>query len=452
MKEFVQETIKKYGMVSEGDRIVCGVSGGADSVAMLRVLLQLKDEIEFTVCAAHLNHMLRGDEARRDADFVRNLCSKLDVEFFYEKKDVAMLAEVSGESVELAARNARYAFFDDVLKEFGGNKIATAHNAEDNLETVLMHLVRGSSLNGLGGIPPVRGNIIRPLIGCTRKRIKYYLSELNQEYVDDSTNAERIYTRNRVRLDVLPILHEINPKASESVANNSMMLREDEDYIASEAQKVVDGYAGDKEKVSVSVDFLKTLHPALLRRVILEFSRRAIKFTNYYLEFNHICDIISLVHSKSPSAKLNMPGGLIVSRQYENLVFSTEVYFLKLERVKLIPGQVIKNGGYEISCSCRNCSDCPKPGKTSFAIPVREINSEITIRPRTAGDSIKLSGRPEKTLKKLFIDMKIPKDERDNIPVIVADGKIAGVYGIGADERMSASDKEKILWVEIRRI
>ncbi len=452
MKEFVQETIKKYGMVSQGDRIVCGVSGGADSVAMLRVLLGLKDEIEFTVCAAHLNHMLRGDEAQRDARFVRELCDGLGVEVFYEEKDIAMLAEVSGESVELAARNARYAFFDNVLKAFGGNKIATAHNAEDNLETVLMHLARGSSLNGLGGIPPVRGNIIRPLIGCTRKRIKEYLCDLNQEYVDDSTNAERIYTRNRVRWDVLPVLHEINPKASENVANNSMMLREDEEYIASEAQRIVDEYASEKGNVSVSVELLKALHPALLRRVILQLARHAVKFTNYYLEFNHICDIIGLVHSRRPSAKLHMPDGLVVSRQYENLMFSSEDNFAKLESVELIPGQVIRNGGYEISCSYRNYSDCCKLGKADFAIPLREINNQVIIRPRMSGDSIKLRGRPEKTLKKFFIDMKIPKDERDDIPVVVADGKVVAVYGIGADERISASDKEKILWVEIRRI
>ena len=452
VKQFVHETIKKYGMVGKGDRIVCGVSGGADSVAMLRVLLELKDEMKFEICAAHLNHMLRGDEARRDADFVRELCRKLGVEFFCRETDVAAMAEKSGESFELVARNARYAFFDDVLKIFGGNKIATAHNAEDNLETVLMHLARGSSLNGLGGIPPVRGSIIRPLLGCTRKRIKNYLSELNQEYVDDSTNAERIYTRNRVRLDVLPILHEINPKAAESVVNNSRMLREDEDYISYEARRIVDEFAKENGNISVSVDFLKTLHPALLRRVILQVAREVNKFTNYYLEFNHICDIINLVHSESPSAKTYMPGGLVVSRRYENLLFFIDGNLEKLECVKLMPGQTVRNGGYEIFCSNKKCSGCSGNGKTSFAISVCEENSEVIIRPRAPGDRIKLIGRPEKTLKKLFIDMKIPKDERNNIPVVVSDGKVVGVYGIGADERMSASDKEKILWVEIRRM
>lgn len=446
MKLFVKETMKKFGMISRGDRIVCGVSGGADSVAMLRVLLELKDEMDFTVCVAHLNHMLRGDEAQRDADFVRDLCERFGVEFFYQETDVGALAQESGDSVELAARNVRYAFFQRVIEEYKGNKIATAHNAEDNLETVLMHLARGASLNGLGGIPPVRGNVIRPVVECTRHRIKEYLEKIDQGYVEDSTNAQRLYTRNRVRLDVLPILSELNPKVAECASQSSYMLREDEDYITSSAQEIVKTQIQKNGQISASVEFLEKLHPSLLRRVILLFAREAVKFTNYYLEFNHICDIINLMHSNSPSAMLNMPGGLVVARSYGSLIFRSNIESKKLESLELAPEMSFKNGDYEISCTCI------APEKGSFAIPFIEGESIITVRSRAQGDSIKLAGRPEKTLKKLFIDMKIPKGERDNIPVIDADGKVAAVYGIGTDERLSVADKEKILWVKIRRI
>jgi len=446
---FIHDTIEKYNMVNSGDRIVCGVSGGADSVAMLRALLILKEKISFEVCVAHLNHMLRGEESERDAEFVKKICIELDVEFYSEKIDINELAEKKGESIELAARNARYSFFDRVMSSWNGNKIATAHNADDNLETVIMHLIRGSSLNGLGGIPPIRGKVIRPLIETPRLQILEFLASIGQSYVEDSTNSQRLYTRNKIRLDILPILNSINPKASEAVVKNSMLLRQDEAYLNTLADEVVKNEMIKNHNNTISVFVLRNLSPSLQRRVILQMARETVKFANYYLEFEHICDIIKLAYADNPSAKLNMPDGLIVARRYDELIFFTADNRINCGETKIVCDENIKFGDYEISCrrvEKEICSSC----KTGFAIPERVINS-LVVRPRKIGDSIKLQGRPEKTLKKLFIDEKIPKEERGKIPVLAVNDKVVAVYGFGADISLSASDKEKIFWVEIRR-
>lgn len=445
MKIFMQETVEKYNMIACGDRIVCGVSGGADSVAMLCGMLELSEKLGFSVCVAHLNHMLRGEESLRDLSFVRELCKKIDVEFFEESVDVNTYAREKGESLELAARNVRYAFFDRVCKSWNANKIATAHNADDNFETVIMHLTRGCSLNGFGGIPPVRENIIRPLIETTREEIIDYLKFRNQDFVEDSTNAEKFCTRNTIRLDVIPTLKEINPRASKAVGNSSQMARDDEICL----NELGESIAGDEVQISISK--LHELPKALQRRVILHLARNAVKFTNYSLEFDHICDIINLTYNSDPSSRINLPCGLVAKRQYDLLCFDAEVS----EKADITPkllfaGEKVVFGECEISCEMQP-NEC-KSGNDCFAIPVRLAESGITVRARQEGDTIKLKNRPCKTLKKLFIDEKIPKEDRESIPVLASVDGVIAVYGFGIDEKAEIIDKEDVFWVKIRRI
>ncbi|MBQ9109096.1 MAG: tRNA lysidine(34) synthetase TilS, partial [Oscillospiraceae bacterium] len=203
MKANALKTIAEFHMLTQGDFVAVGVSGGADSVALLSLLCCLRGELDLTLVACHINHNLRGAEAKRDEDFVRRLCDRLGVECRVLSADVAALAREEGRSVEETARQVRYRFFAETAGKRG--KIATAHTAADNTETVLLNLARGSGLRGLCGIPPVRGNILRPLIGGTREQTEAWCCQNGLEWVEDSTNAADDYTRNRLRHHAVPV-------------------------------------------------------------------------------------------------------------------------------------------------------------------------------------------------------------------------------------------------------
>ena len=218
-----RETIAAYGMLAPGERVLAALSGGADSVALLLVLR----ELGYTVSACHLEHGLRGAEAERDAAFCQDLCDSLHIPLFVKHADTAAHAKETRQSIETAARALRYAFFAEVLAQTGIPKVATAHTASDNLETVLFHLVRGTGLDGLCGIPPVRDQIIRPLIACTRDAVEAELARRGQPFVTDSTNLSDHYTRNRLRHAVVPVLQSLSPHAEQAAAGLSARLRLD---------------------------------------------------------------------------------------------------------------------------------------------------------------------------------------------------------------------------------
>ncbi len=240
----VKSAIAEYDMMSGAERVCAALSGGADSVSLLLALRELQDELGAEICACHLNHGLRGEESDGDERFCRDLFERLNVPFYSEKIDVS--ADVSKhESLEEAARRMRYEFFGRALRHFGGAVLATAHNANDNAETVLLNLTRGTALKGLCGIPPVRtfGNgefkVIRPLIGCTRAEIEDYLRVKSQNFVTDKTNLSEDYTRNRIRMRILPELAEINPSIVGTIGRMTEKLRADSDFLDSLAEKAL---------------------------------------------------------------------------------------------------------------------------------------------------------------------------------------------------------------------
>ena len=210
MNRKLLDFIRHYHMLSPGDSVICAVSGGRDSMALLHLMLELQDALSVTVSAAHFNHQLRGEESRRDAEFVRQHCKRLGIPVFRGQGDVAAYAKTHGLGTEAAARTLRYEFLASLSP---GAKIATAHNAQDNLETMLMHLLRGCSLHGLSGIPPVRGRIIRPLLTYPPEELSDYLTKNHIPHVEDSTNALDDAARNVLRHQVLPVLKQLNPRA-----------------------------------------------------------------------------------------------------------------------------------------------------------------------------------------------------------------------------------------------
>ncbi len=398
----LQAFIRRYGLVKPGDRIVCAVSGGADSMALLWAMYLLKDSLKIELDAAHFNHGLRGEESDRDEAFVRKFCEDYQIPL-----SVGNGAVVPGKKgLEAAAREARYSF----LATLSG-KIATAHTADDNAETVLMHLVRGTGLKGLGGIAPMNGNLIRPMLSVTRTEVLTFLQEYHIPFVDDSSNAEDAFLRNRLRHHVMPLLKQENPRLAENLSALAQDLRLEEQALS--AQIPVD---------LPDVQTLRAMQPALRRRTLAAFLERS-GVTEP--ERSHVDLVEKLVFSRNPSAKADLPGGVCVARSYGSL----EVY-------------TAMESAEDIALKCPGTTEAPEYNLRITCAPTEEIfckmdrftvspMGKLVLRARKTGDQITLKGGT-KSLKKLFIDRKIPVKDRNAVPVLADDRGVLAVYGIGA--------------------
>lgn len=388
--------IRQYRLISPGDHIICAVSGGADSAALLFAMFLLKENLEIRLSAAHFNHQLRGAESDRDEAFVRQLCGRYDIPLSVGSGSVVR----GNKGLEAAARDARYAF----LQSLDG-KIATAHTADDNAETVLLHLVRGTGLKGLGGIAPVNGRIIRPMLSCTRQDVVEFLAEWGVSCIQDSSNDTDLFLRNRLRHHVMPLLKQENPRLAENVSAMALRLRLDEECLA----KL------DEDIYPLRVEEVKKLHPARRSRVIERFLKSCgVKEP----EAVHIARTEGLIFSEKPSARASFPGGVTVSRNYGVLeVLSEERSCLPV--VLNCPGSVEVNG-YRVTCGGDD------DGASFAVVP----EGQLVLRSREPGDTMRLPGGT-KSLKKLFIDRKIPASDRDRIPVLADDAGVIGVCGIG---------------------
>jgi tRNA(Ile)-lysidine synthase len=303
---------EEYHMLPENGKILCAVSGGADSVCMLHLLKSMAEKLHISVAAAHFNHMLRGDESDRDEEFVRSLCEDLNVPFYSGRGDVAKFARENSMGTEEAARKLRYDFLFKTAEEIGAQKIATAHTADDNAETVIMRIARGTGLKGLCGIPPVRDNIIRPILTVTRQEVEDHLEKYGLPHVEDSTNLSDDYTRNKIRHLVMPVLREINPQVSEAVASMTELLRQDESFLEREAEAALKRFPGER----LPVKELLELPEPVLRRVIMA---RAGENLNKV----HVESILSLLRTGGPSAELSIPGKTL-RREYGDIIFGAQ--------------------------------------------------------------------------------------------------------------------------------
>ena len=399
LKAFITE----QELIAPGDQVVCAVSGGADSVALLWALYLLREKLGIQLSAAHYNHGLRGEESDRDEKFVRDLCRHYDVDLYVGRGEV----KAGEKGLEAAARDARYAF----LQSLPG-KIATAHTADDNAETVLMHMVRGTGLRGLGGIAPKRENLIRPMLTVTRQQVLSFLEEYHVTYVEDGSNSTDAFMRNRLRHHVMPWLRQENPRIAENMSDMALRLRRDE-------QALEELVAGELPTVSC----LRQLNSALRGRYLGAFlQKNGVKEPGA----EHILLAERLVFSDNPSAEAAFPGGVRIARNYDRLAPVREREALE-ERVLSCPGTAeLPEVGLRIVCTEAE-SGCLQ----TDAFTVKPMGA-IRIRCRRAGDTMRLSGGT-KSLKELFIDRKIPAHQRAVVPVIADDGGVLGVWGIGAN-------------------
>lgn len=424
---------KREDICFRGKRVLCALSGGADSVAMLRLLLQAAGTEDFTVCAAHFNHRLRGEESDRDERFAEELCRSLGVPFSVGSADVKAAAKERSMGIEEAARELRYEFLQRAAVEQGADLIATAHNADDNAETVLMRLMRGTGTRGLGGIPPKRGNIVRPVLCFTGEELREYLLKIGQSHVEDSTNGSDEYLRNRLRHSVLPALRQLEPGFSEKVLETSALARSDEEFLNGLAADVLRGG-------TVAAAELAALHPAV--------SRRALRlWLGGDLSKERSESVLALAKSGSSGSRIELPGGRAV-RLEQGVLRMCSGESGALETTALRPG-LTKIPGWSITL--REFSGEYK--NTKYGFYVRRDGGPLAVRARNTGDTLDLKYRGgKKSLKKLFIDEKIPLSRRDTIPVLTVGGEAAAVPGFGISEEYMARSGEDGYIIEFEEV
>lgn len=400
---------RQQGLISPGDHVICAVSGGADSVALLFGLYLLKEKLDIRLSAAHFNHNLRGAESDRDEYFVRDFCDRYDIPLM-----VGSAAVTPGKKgLEAAARDARYGY----LRSLPG-KVATAHTADDNAETVLLHLIRGTGLKGLGGIAPISGNVIRPMLSATRQDVENFLQEWSLPHIEDSSNGTDAFLRNRLRHHIMPRLLQENPQFSENTSAMALRLRLDEACLSQAA----------KMASPISISALKEQPPALRSRILEIFLKQnGVREP----ETSHLSLLESLVCSDNPSAAGHFPGNITIARRYDTLV---RLDSRDIPADVLLPSQgTVELPQWGIRVTCTPAEAIVNTPDIFTVLP----QGSITLRSRRGGDELQLSGGT-KSLKKRFIDRKIPAPERSFIPILEDDAGILAVYGFGTDLRRAA--------------
>ena len=435
----VRKTIEKYGLLEKGDKVTVGFSGGADSTALISVLYALRDVFDLTVSAVHVNHGIRGEEAKRDEDFVIDFCKKKNIPLTVFHKDIPTEAKRCGESEEECGRRIRYECFAEVSC---GGKIATAHTLSDSIETMVFNMLRGSSVSGLCSIPVKRDNIIRPLIECSREEIEKYCEENGLSFVTDSTNLNSDYTRNYIRRELLPMFERINPSYTEALSRLKNFACEDSAYLEKEAANLL---SSSKSQGGLSAKFLSESDSALIKRAIHQYIKNETGFSaeNRHIELiyeNLLSDFTVQLNSDyfvcvrrgvlSVRKKQTYEGkkpGCIPLKEGENEFSGVLITAMRISREDFL------NNYYNL---LENAVDCDK------------IKGNIFIRTRQEGDRIFLHKRKvSKTLKKLFCEMKLPKEKRDSIPVISDSEKVLWVEGVGVNGVCRATDESENIMI-----
>ena len=415
-----------------GERVLCAVSGGADSMCLLAQMLSLAAQTGFTVLCAHFDHRQRGEESKRDADFVRAYCAEHAVACFVE-------AYEGGRRDEAALRQARYAFLRRTAAEQNCRWIATAHTADDQLETMLLNLARGSGLRGVTGIAPVQGNLLRPMLDTTRADVEAYLLPHRIPHVEDSSNASDDYARNRLRRTAVPAMQSVNAQAVRHAAETASLLREDADYLDSLAGEALSG----EDAAGVSLETLRSLPRPIRARVFrLRFGAGLAK--------QHIEALHAFIMEDAPAA-LDLPGVRVLREQGR---LRAEQTLPPLPELVLTAGRTFELPAHGLRITVSETDTVPQiyDSFTVYRFKSAEIRGKLTLTARRPGDAIRLAGRGcTKRLSDLFLEAGVPASERDFIPVLRDDLGPAAVYGFGVAERLAPTGGAPVITVKMER-
>ncbi len=464
MKEKVHAYIKKHQMIKAGDSVLVGVSGGADSLALLHFLSQSREDLGIGLGVAHLHHGMRGSVADGDAAFVEAMCRSLDVPFYGGFADVPALAREEKVGVEVAGRQARYAFFREIMDKKGFTRLATAHHLDDQAETVLMRLIRGTGMVGAAGIPAVDGEKIRPLLCVTREEIEAYCKVYRLDYRHDCTNDDHTMTRNRLRHDIIPQLKTINPQVAKHLA---VFAEEALDYEAVVQDQVA--LWGNQHFV-IGADgwlyynlecFLREppfIQSKLLRAAILEATGTLMDIGRVHIE--KACTFLS---EKIGNGEIQLPRGIVVRKDYQRVlvgipeaqedIVSVEEVSISTER----PG-VYELNGYRFTVDVMLLQDLKMLQKKKISseifIDYGKIKDNLVLRTRKAGDVIALPGmQGRKKIKSFYIDRKLPRAERDRLPLLAMDEEVLWVPGYAVSRNLGPEGGlPKILWMKMEKV
>lgn len=458
--EKVLSTINKYNLIENGDKIVLGVSGGPDSICLLHILNRLKENFDIEIYAAHLNHQLRGIEAQKDALYVSQMCEDMGITYFIKSIDVSKYCKENSLSIEEGARKLRYEMFDEIKLKTYSNKIAIGHNLNDQAETILMRIMRGTGLQGLRGIEYIRDNgIIRPLLDVERTEIEKYCEDNNLNPRIDKTNLESIYTRNKIRLELIPYMKDnFNSNTVESIVRMSNSLRQDSDYIEEQAKMKFDEVCNlNSNEVEIELKDYINLNIAIKNRVIRNSIKYILGDTNF-LDQKHIEDVIELENENKINKKITLPRGIFAYRKQSVILLTTkEIINEEIEFCYNIPSNgfvKIKELGLIIETQRMPIDRYRslRADKDSKGFDFNKLKGGILVRNRKQGDKIKLAGGTKK-LKDLFIDLKIPREDRDKIPVILDEQGVllVGDYRVSENYKIDSQTKE-VLKVSFKKL
>lgn len=461
--ERVRETVSRYRMFRNGESVLVAVSGGPDSVALLDVLSRLAVDWGLSLTVAHLNHMFRGAEADEDVLFVRNLAARYGLPCVAESIDVPAYRQEHGLSAQVAAREIRYRFLDETARAVDATAVALGHNADDQCETILLNFLRGTGLAGLGGIPPVRGIYVRPLIGVWRAEIEAYCRLRNLVYRQDSSNLEAIYTRNRIRHHLIPLLErDYNPGLRTALLRLGEIARAENGYLDGEAGRALNlarQSVSDEGGLSLDLDRLRELDPVICRRVLKQAWQEAAGGAQ--TDYKHIEDLFDLVHSPVGGRLVELPGGLTAERVRRCLVIgraagmpSSAPYAVPLEvpGETRVPGQdwsvraVLWDGEIDLD-TVRRGQD-----RSRVYLDYDCLTMPLQLRNRRPGDVFSPFGLDGTVkLKKYFSDLGLPRAERDDQPLVVdARGRIVWVVGVRpADFCRITPMTKKVLFLQV---
>ncbi|GBD96687.1 MAG TPA: tRNA lysidine(34) synthetase TilS [Nitrospirae bacterium] len=447
----VREAIIKYSMLSGNDRVLIGLSGGPDSVCLAVILDKLRKDFNLLLSAVYIDHGLRPGEVKKEIEFCKDFCNRFRIDFYERAIDVKKFAGDEGLNLQEAARELRYGVYEEISENIKADRIALGHNADDQAETILMRLFRGSGRKGLAGIPPKRGRIIRPLIETERKDIEAFLAgaihesplHSRQHFIIDSSNLKEKYSRNWIRLSLMGEIRKKYPAAVHDICRTSEIFREEDEYLELIVTKTLMRLISRKSDSSIELFLrpLETIEIPVLRRVL----RRAIEATKGLrgISFVHIEEIIRLIKEGKSGNRLDLPKNIRVVREYSILKITTEKP-LTLSGYEIQPPCEIKIKEADIVLKALFEEEGGETGdgRTSVLLDAGNMTFPLGIRARAAGDFFyPLGFGKKKKLQDFFVDEKIPRDERDITPIVVSGNDIIWVAGYRADERFKVTDK-----------
>lgn len=455
------EFIKEHKMMEPGSRVIVALSGGADSVCLLHLLAELREELEVELKAVHVHHGLRGEEADRDAAFAEKTAEMAGIPCLVVQKDVAGYAKISGKSVEEAGRELRYQVFEEAAASWGGAKIAVAHHREDQAETILHNLFRGSAIKGLSGMAPVRGAVVRPLLCVSRTEILKFLEEHGLEYCEDSTNASEDYTRNRLRHRLIPeICREINAGAVEHIVNAGERLRQADEYFEKMAADFWEQYGTEeirdgRRRSGIAVTTLEC-QPEIVKGYIIRNMMEMRIGTMKDITSFHIEQICALA-GKGTGKRVSLPYGLEAWMEYGMLWIGERKWGGNVDNAAdgrqadtaAQLSEMVKNKAAEVGNPLRFChfpyekhEEIPQNQYTKW-FDYDKIKDTLSVRTRQTGDYIMLKDGKRKTVKAYMIDEKIPRQERDRILLLAEGNHILWIVGYRISEYYKVTENTK---------